>query len=213
MQIRKKWAGHDYPFFYGQHEDLLKVLDFEYPAYKASRKDVLASKRPSPVKASDEPEDIVFIPFAPKYWKYMDKMYRHYAGDDNCRVWVVPVPYYYKAWDGSMSEEMFDRGDDELSSALVRGYNELMLLLASFTDPVNDTGITRESFEALIRIDMRNKASGTIPLKVDSIEIVSPEQSYITPCRIMFLIAAWGSPSIFCRSPSLLISTPYARIG
>ncbi|MCR5672250.1 MAG: LicD family protein [Lachnospiraceae bacterium] len=108
MQIRKKWAGHDYPFFYGQHEDLLKVLDFEYPAYKASRKDVLASKRPSPVKASDEPEDIVFIPFAPKYWKYMDKMYRHYAGDDNCRVWVVPVPYYYKAWDGSMSEEVFD---------------------------------------------------------------------------------------------------------
>ena len=89
-----------------------------------------------------------------------------------------------------MSEEMFDRGDDELSSALVRGYNELMLLLASFTDPVNDTEITRESFEALIRIDMRNKASGTIPLKVDSIEIVSPEQSYITPCRIMFLIGA-----------------------
>ena len=108
MQIHRKWNGHDYPFFYGQHEDLLKVLDFEYPAYKASPDDILSSRRDAPVCGTNEPEDVVFIPFAPKYWKYMEKLYRQYADSDSYRVWVVPVPYYYKDWDGSAAEEVFD---------------------------------------------------------------------------------------------------------
>ena len=108
MPVRKKWGGHDYPFFYGQHEDLVRVLDFEYPAYKASRDDILSPAKPSPERSNDEPEDIVFIPFAPKYWKYMKPLYDHYAEDDNSRVWVVPVPYYYRAWDGAFAEEVFD---------------------------------------------------------------------------------------------------------
>ena len=111
MQIHRKWGGHDYPFFYGQHEDLLKCLDFEYPAYKASRDDILSSKRRSSASKTQEPEDVVFVPFAPKYWKYMEKLYRYYADSDDHRVWVVPIPYYYKAWDGSAEDEVFDTDD------------------------------------------------------------------------------------------------------
>ncbi len=108
MQIHKTWEGHDYPFFAGQHEQLLKTLDFEYPAYKASREDIVASKDPLSTREDKDVKDIVFIPFAPKYWKYMEKLYMKYADDEDVRVWVIPIPYYYKKWDGSPGEEVFD---------------------------------------------------------------------------------------------------------
>ena len=109
MQIRKTWEGHDYPFYYGQHRDLLSVLDFEYPAYKASRADIVindGSKRSETKKGGD----IVFIPFASKYWKYMERAYRYYR-DEGYTVHVIPLPYYYKKWDGSAGDEVFDTED------------------------------------------------------------------------------------------------------
>ena len=108
MQIHKTWEGHDYPFFKGQHEQLIETLDFEYPAYKASREDIMVSASPVSVRTDGGVKDIVFIPFSPKYWKYMEKLYMKYADDEGARVWVVPVPYYYKEWDGSAGEEIFD---------------------------------------------------------------------------------------------------------
>lgn len=108
MQIQKKWEGHDYPFFAGQHNDLLSVLDFEYPEYKISRADLLSARLSDTSQKDDDIKDIVFIPFSAKYWKYMERMYTYYANTDDWRVWVVPIPYYYKAWDGSLSEEVFD---------------------------------------------------------------------------------------------------------
>ncbi len=108
MQIHKTWVGHDYPFFAGQHEQLLESLDFEYPAYKASREDVIVSKKPVTGAEEKDVKDIVFIPFSPKHWKYMEKMYEKYAMSDDHRVWVVPLPYYYKAWDGTLCEEVYD---------------------------------------------------------------------------------------------------------
>ena len=197
MRIVKKWSGHDYPFFYGQHKDLLKALDFEYPAYKARKEDITENRfrksgikqavkdyvqkfrqHAAQMKSNDagtaanlqndavslgtaiesvygeghecvlhleklcelfyrayEGEDngqeikecisdfeksaeerimpgrnIVFMPFAPKHWKYMEGLYRQYAPDDEWSVHVVPIPYYYKAYDGSLSEEVFDPG-------------------------------------------------------------------------------------------------------
>ncbi|MCR5831546.1 MAG: LicD family protein [Lachnospiraceae bacterium] len=105
MQIHKKWDGHDYPFFYGQHEQLLAVLDFEFPAYKAGPEDIVRPDRTG--NDGEGPEDIVFLPFAAKHWKYMEKLYRHYAADSRYRVHVVPIPYYYKAWDGVLEKEVF----------------------------------------------------------------------------------------------------------
>ncbi len=106
MQIHRSWDGHDYPFFYGQHRDLLAVLDFEYPAYKAGREDVIAAK-PVITEDTDNKGDVCFLPFASKHWKYMEKTYRHFQRS-GYRVHVVPLPYYYKAWDGSAADEVFD---------------------------------------------------------------------------------------------------------
>ncbi|MCR5301108.1 MAG: LicD family protein [Lachnospiraceae bacterium] len=195
MTICRKWSGHDYPFFYGQHEDLLKVLDFTYPSYKAKKEDlffsvngegglkqalpelrqslkecaVAAGSRerdaaiklqsiavemgtmieavykegygPVPVleemcelaymayegedvaakllkcmKEYEEGEekyilsrhDIVFMPFAPKHWKYMEELYLKYKDDGKYNVFVVPLPYYHKEYDGAFGRRYYD---------------------------------------------------------------------------------------------------------
>lgn len=110
MVIRKEWGGHDYPFFYGQHQDLVAVLDFEYPAYRASKEDLVSAADRDPGR-SEGTGDVVLMPFAAKYWKYMEKLYRYYTGEGTWNVHVVPIPYFYKAWDGTLSEEVFDPGD------------------------------------------------------------------------------------------------------
>ena len=197
MEIHKAGSGHDYPFFYGQHEQLLATLDFEFPTYKTTAKDILERPSTDPgikeksavylktiigisesmitgdtekaielqqaaiefgtyiesvygegfatvgfleelcelaYQAGEGEErsdsikdcilhltksvesdiinrhDIVFMPFAAKHWKYMEKMYRNYKDDVNYNVHVVPIPYYYKGWDGAPTDEVFDTG-------------------------------------------------------------------------------------------------------
>ena len=89
-----------------------------------------------------------------------------------------------------MAKELSERGDTDRASALVRGYSEVMSLLVQFMTPMNDVEADQQVFSSLIRIDMRNKVQGTIPLMVDSVEIVSLAQAYITPCRVIFLAGA-----------------------
>lgn len=196
LQIKRKWDGHDYPFFDGQHKDLLKVLDFEYPAYKVGIEDFYSRKEsdePSGFKAISRaymkiikemvlqiPADInlcvdlqqaalelgnyiedikgegsrcvsileelceesyqvftngadiaktlaivaklekvleeeflserlvLFMPFAAKYWPSMEKLHNRYSQMEGVTTKVMPIPYYYKAYDGSFGEEVFD---------------------------------------------------------------------------------------------------------
>lgn len=89
-----------------------------------------------------------------------------------------------------LRDELLERKDAENASALVRGYDSLMKLLISFTDSFNEIEITQEMFSALIRINMRNKTAGTIPLKVDSVEITTLAQSYMTNCKALFMVGA-----------------------
>ena len=127
MEIRKSWNGHDYPFFYGQHESLVKCLDFEYPAYNATADDIISLRQPVLTeRKEDDIKDIVFIPFSSKYWKYMEKLYKKYADTDDWRVWVVPIPYYYKGWDGALSDMVFET-DTYPSDLYLQDYTEVDL--------------------------------------------------------------------------------------
>lgn len=40
-------------------------------------------------------KEIVFLPFKVSGWKNMEPLYRYYKSRRDCRVYVVPVPYYY----------------------------------------------------------------------------------------------------------------------
>lgn len=89
-----------------------------------------------------------------------------------------------------LRDELLDRGDTDGAAALVLGYREMMSLLTSLMNELNNVEISLENFNSLIRIDMSSKSAGTIPLKVDSIEITNPKMCFLTPCRVMFIIGA-----------------------
>ncbi len=95
-----------------------------------------------------------------------------------------------KAYVEALRDELMNRGDSANAVALVRGFDELVKLLTGFRHEMNDVDIDQKTFLSLIRIDMRNKTEGTIPLKVDSIEITTPEHAFQTPCRAMFILGA-----------------------
>lgn len=89
-----------------------------------------------------------------------------------------------------LSAAQLESGDSASASALVRGYDEMMQLLTFFTHEMNDVPISQRAFISLIRTDMRNRVEGTIPLKVDSIEITTPDRAFVAPCKVMFLLGA-----------------------
>ena len=90
----------------------------------------------------------------------------------------------------ALRDEFIDRGESDTALAIVKGYQEMMTLLSSFSGELNETEISREQFASLIRTDMKNKATGSIPLCVDSVEISSIESSIYTPCKVLFVIGA-----------------------
>ena len=109
MEIHRKWDGHDYPFFKGQQEEFVKCLDFEYPAYKADAQTIKKSYR----KAAEIKGEytVVMLPFSARYWNYLKPLYELYKRDENADVYVVALPYYYKAWDGALERMQYDIGD------------------------------------------------------------------------------------------------------
>lgn len=98
---------------------------------------------------------------------------------DNMRGFIEPL-----------RDEFISRGDDASAVALVRGYDELISLLMCSTHEMNDCEISQKDFTSMLRTDMRNRTEGTIPLKVDSIEITTPEHAFVTQCKILFIIGA-----------------------
>lgn len=106
----------------------------------------------------------------------------------------------------TLRDELSDAGKTDESVALVRGYDVVMDLLSGFLHEMNDVPISQKAFLGLINSDMKNKTEGTIPLKVDSVEITNPERAFMTPCRVMFIVGATGENFPYRRSTDGLLS-------
>ncbi|MCQ2515752.1 MAG: PD-(D/E)XK nuclease family protein [Saccharofermentans sp.] len=91
-----------------------------------------------------------------------------------------------------LRDEFLDRGDYDTSLAIVKGYSEMMSLLSQLSTDLNDVSIGRDQFLSMVMTDMKNKASGAIPLCADSVEICSVSSSAYTPCKVLFVIGANG---------------------
>ena len=105
-----------------------------------------------------------------------------------------------------LRDEFIAKGDDTAAVALVRGYDELISLLMCSTHEMNDCEISQKDFLSMIRTDMRNRTEGTIPLKVDSIEITTPEHAFVTPCKVLFIIGAQKNNFPYIRMREGLLS-------
>ena len=105
-----------------------------------------------------------------------------------------------------LRDEFLERGDDAAAVALVRGYDEMISLLMCSTHQMNDCEISQKDFAAMLRTDMRNRTEGTIPLKVDSIEITTPEHAFVTACKVLFIIGAQKDNFPYMRMREGLLS-------
>lgn len=48
--------------------------------------------------------EIVFLPFKVSAWASMEKIWKAAKEDSDYDVYVIPIPYYYKTWSGSLRE-------------------------------------------------------------------------------------------------------------
>ena len=86
---------HEYPLYATQRDYMREVTGrVYYPEYVFDRGDL---ERPEVESIPRERKEMVFLPFAPRYWKYMEKEWARYADSPEWDVFVIPVPYYTKA--------------------------------------------------------------------------------------------------------------------
>lgn len=67
--------------------------------------------------------EVVFLPFKASMWDSFDSVWRKEVSAENCHVYVIPIPYYYKMPDGTYGEENYDR-DGFPSYVKITGYNQ-----------------------------------------------------------------------------------------
>ncbi len=53
-------------------------------------------------------KEVVFLPFKASAWKSFEDIYNACVSDNEMDVCVVPIPYYFKEYDGTLSDEQYD---------------------------------------------------------------------------------------------------------
>ncbi len=85
---------HDYPLYSVQREYMREAVGrVYYPEYVFSDDDL---KRQPVAAPQRDRKEMVFLPFSPKYWKFMEKEWAKYAESPEWDVYVIPIPYYTK---------------------------------------------------------------------------------------------------------------------
>lgn len=53
-------------------------------------------------------KEVVFLPFNGKYWNTLQKTYLDFKNNSEYDVYVMPIPYFYKKFDGSLYDIQYD---------------------------------------------------------------------------------------------------------
>lgn len=127
-EIHMGVGGHGYPYYNAQKESLGLPADADYIPHFKFDKSLIdiedgniviggLSRRYSTIEAVEqfknssdysgefERETVVFLPFNGKYWNRMAPFYEEETAKENVDVFVVPLPYYYKEYNGLIMDE------------------------------------------------------------------------------------------------------------
>lgn len=55
-----------------------------------------------------ERKEAVFLPYKAADWKYMQSVWQATMEDDTCDVYVIPIPYFYKEYDGALRDMQYE---------------------------------------------------------------------------------------------------------
>lgn len=165
LKVVKSWTSHDYPY-YGFQMDILREHKPEYyPRYVYSptmfnRSDGQAKEEykallTKPVKqekartvSGDKSTDngikgdVLFLPYKYKYWESMRPFWEEAKDNPDCRVYVMPIPYYEKNWDGSHGTLRYEKSlfPPEIGAIELDGFDLSALRPGTivFQDPRDD---------------------------------------------------------------------------
>lgn len=116
MRLVHTWDSHDYPFYMRQvdilkerkYADLWGYHDTSYSEYQAYKELIEANRMKRQIArklAKDNNKNkkkIVFMPYKVCCWHMLDGLWHEYNDKEDIEVKVVPVPYYYKNYDGTI---------------------------------------------------------------------------------------------------------------
>lgn len=129
------WNSHEYPFFVTQKEHY-KADGVEFNNYRDTYSDYMQYKEQVDVirKAKkivksfngDTHKTVLFLAYKSDNWNMLDNIYKQYCGEENTRVIVQSVPYYYKTVNG-VFEKYADSGSypDYVTITPIEEYNYL----------------------------------------------------------------------------------------
>lgn len=114
MRIVYDGGLHDYPFFRGQEEVLYEQNNLFPKRYRYHIEDfggengniadtlMQLKNRVSDQKKerNTDRKEVVFLPYKASAWDALESVWRAAVEDPNCDVYVIPIPYYDKDWDG-----------------------------------------------------------------------------------------------------------------
>ncbi len=97
---------HDYPLYKIQREYMREAVNrVYYPEYEFSKEDLVRPEVETPPR---DRKEMVFLPFSPKYWKYLEKEWNKYVESPEWDVYVVPIPYYRKVEYGELGQLCYE---------------------------------------------------------------------------------------------------------
>lgn len=73
-------------------------------------------------------KEVVFLPYKASMWDSLESVWMAARDDENCEVYVVPIPYYEKTPDGALGK-MFYEGEDFPDYVPIMSYQEYDLKL------------------------------------------------------------------------------------
>lgn len=77
---------------------------------KKCQDQLLQVKQEVRLKLPDDRKEVVFLPYKASMWDSLESVWRAAREDENCDVFVIPIPYYDRNSDGSF-REMHYEGD------------------------------------------------------------------------------------------------------
>lgn len=104
-------------------------------------------------------KEVVFLPFGGKYWAALHSVWEAAAAEPDCDVYVVPLPYYYKEYDGSFLEMAYDLSEypeyvpviDYQEFDLALHHPDMIFIQNPYDEWNSVTSIPKEFYSSVIR--------------------------------------------------------------
>lgn len=104
-------------------------------------------------------KEAVFLPFSGKYWDSLHSVWEAVAAESDWDVYVVPLPYYYKEYDGSFLDMVYDLSEypanillaDYENFDLALRHPEAIFIQNPYDEWDSATSIPKEYYSSVIR--------------------------------------------------------------